>query len=262
MAVDRHQDEQRLRRRHDAADRMDRELLHDAVDRRGQQLQLGALLGLDQVLRQAGRLLFGLAELVEQGAAIFGLGLRARLDERRDRRLGFAVAALLDGELLLLLDQLLQRLEDTAASSRVPCRSSVLRTSTRCWTTGISRLELGDRRAEVARSASFCCLLAVERARAWPGVRRSGSAGTGAASRPAPGWRLRRMERGQRIGISASAARNRATSSCAATRSLLQMVALGRVHGRIELDQDVAGLDASGRRGRGSRGRPRSRRAG
>ena len=36
LAVERHHHEQRLRRRHDAAHRMHRELLHDAVDRRGQ----------------------------------------------------------------------------------------------------------------------------------------------------------------------------------------------------------------------------------
>ena len=74
-------------------------------------LQPGPLLGLDQILRQAGRLLLGLGEVVEQRAAILGLGLGARLVHRGDRRLGFVQAALLDDELLLLLDQLLERLE-------------------------------------------------------------------------------------------------------------------------------------------------------
>ena len=72
LAVDRHQHEQRLRRRHDAADGVDGELLHDAVDRRGQQLQLGPLLGLDQVLDQTRHLAIGLGEFAEARAPVFG----------------------------------------------------------------------------------------------------------------------------------------------------------------------------------------------
>ena len=44
--------QQCLRRRDHAADGVDGELLHHAVDRRRQRLQLGLLLGLDQVLGQ------------------------------------------------------------------------------------------------------------------------------------------------------------------------------------------------------------------
>ena len=66
LAVGRHHDQQRLRRRHDAADGVHGELLHDAVDRGGQLLQLGALLGLDQVLREPVRLLLGLGEFVRE----------------------------------------------------------------------------------------------------------------------------------------------------------------------------------------------------
>ena len=65
-AVARHDHQQGLRRRDDAADRVDRELLHHAVDRGGQLLQPGLLLGLDQVLGQPVRLLLGLGELVGQ----------------------------------------------------------------------------------------------------------------------------------------------------------------------------------------------------
>jgi hypothetical protein len=43
---------------------VDRELLHHAVDGSGQQLKPGPLLGLDQVLGQAVRLLLGLGEVV------------------------------------------------------------------------------------------------------------------------------------------------------------------------------------------------------
>ena len=82
LAVARHDHQQRLRRRDDAADRVDRELLHDAVDRSGQQLKLGLLLGLDQVLGEPARLLLGLGEFVGERAPIFGLGLGARFVNR------------------------------------------------------------------------------------------------------------------------------------------------------------------------------------
>ena len=110
-AVARHHDQQGLRRRDHAADRVDRELLHHAVDRRRQALQPGLLLGLDQFLGEPARLLLGLGEFVGQRVPVFGRGLVARLADRRHRRLGFLQMALLDGELLLLLDQQLQRLE-------------------------------------------------------------------------------------------------------------------------------------------------------
>ena len=81
------------------------------------------------------------------------------------------------------------------------------------------------------------------------------------ASRPGR-RRIGRRPEGDRIVLGrASAARSRATSSSAATRSLFCRPCRLR-HGRIELDQDVAGLDASARRGRGSRARRRSRTAG
>ncbi len=90
---------------------MDRELLHHAVHRRRQKLKPGLLLGLDQLLGEADRLLLRLGELVGQGAPVFGLRLAARLAKRGDRRFRFLQMALLDAELLLLLDQQLQRLQ-------------------------------------------------------------------------------------------------------------------------------------------------------
>ena len=60
MAVLRHNDEQCLRRGDDAADGMDRKLLHDAVDGRDEQLKFGSLLRLDKVLRQSCGLPLGL----------------------------------------------------------------------------------------------------------------------------------------------------------------------------------------------------------
>ena len=63
-AVARYDHQQGLRRRDDAADGVDRELLHHAVDGSGQELKLGLLLGLDQVLSQPVGLLLGLDEFV------------------------------------------------------------------------------------------------------------------------------------------------------------------------------------------------------
>ena len=56
--------QQGLRRRDNAADRMDCELLHHTIHGSGQLLKPGLLLGLDQVLGQPVRLLPGLGEFV------------------------------------------------------------------------------------------------------------------------------------------------------------------------------------------------------
>jgi hypothetical protein len=56
-AVARHQDQQGLRGCDDAADRVDRQLLHHAVHGRRQPLKPGLLLGLDQFLGEPARLL-------------------------------------------------------------------------------------------------------------------------------------------------------------------------------------------------------------
>ena len=63
-AVARHDHEQRLRRRDNAANRVNGELLHHAVDRRGEQLKPGLLFSLDQILRESACLLLGLGEVV------------------------------------------------------------------------------------------------------------------------------------------------------------------------------------------------------
>ena len=65
-------DEQRLRRRHDAADGVDGELLHRPVDRRGQELQAGLARRLDQILREPGGLGLGLDEFVRHRAPELG----------------------------------------------------------------------------------------------------------------------------------------------------------------------------------------------
>src|SRR6267142_5610759 len=55
---------ERLSRRHHASHCMNGELLHDAVDRRGQMLKFRALVCLDHLLRSACSLLLGLCERV------------------------------------------------------------------------------------------------------------------------------------------------------------------------------------------------------
>ena len=90
---------------------MDRELLHHAIDRSGQLLKPGPLLGLDQVLRQSARLLFGLGEFIGKRMPVFRRSLAARLADRGDGRFGLVQMALLDIQFLLLLDQELDHLE-------------------------------------------------------------------------------------------------------------------------------------------------------
>src|ERR1700737_326397 len=89
LALLRHQHQQSLRRGDHAADGMDGELLHHSIHRRGQRLELGALLDLGHVLHETGRLCLDLVELVEQGAAEFRDGLRVGLDDCGDGRFGF-----------------------------------------------------------------------------------------------------------------------------------------------------------------------------
>ena len=107
MAVERHDHGERLRRGHHAPDCVHRKLLHHAVDRRGERLELGSLLGLDHVLGKAGGLLFGLGQLVKTGAAILRRSLGAGFGQRGNRGVGFAVVALLNQEFLLLGDEIL-----------------------------------------------------------------------------------------------------------------------------------------------------------
>ena len=53
----------------------------------------------------------GLVELIEQGAAEFRNGLRASLRDRRHGRFQFLQPALLHAEILLLLEQKLERFQ-------------------------------------------------------------------------------------------------------------------------------------------------------
>ena len=96
-----------LGRGDDAADGVDRQLLHDAVDRCGQGLEPRPLLGLDQLLGEVVRLLLRLGELAEPGAAKLRLGLAPLFADHGERRLGLGQALLLHDQLLLALNHLL-----------------------------------------------------------------------------------------------------------------------------------------------------------
>jgi hypothetical protein len=133
-----------LRRRHDAADRVDRKLLHHAVDGSGEKLQPGPLLGLDQVLGKPVRLLLGLGELVGERVPIFGDRLAARLAYRGHGSLRFVQMALLDAELLLLLDQLLEGLEIGELRAYLPVHKRLAHVHSRLDDRD-QRLELMDR---------------------------------------------------------------------------------------------------------------------
>ena len=63
LAIGGHHDQQRLRRRDNAPDGVDGQLLHHAVNRRSQGLEFGPLLGLDQVFTEARDLAFGLHQV-------------------------------------------------------------------------------------------------------------------------------------------------------------------------------------------------------
>ena len=76
--IGRHDDGQLLRRRHHAADGMNRELLDHAVDRRGQDLKLGSLLGLCEIAAETGGFALRFCKLAEQRAMKFGHRLRTR----------------------------------------------------------------------------------------------------------------------------------------------------------------------------------------
>ena len=71
IGVERHDDGEHLGRRNDASYRVDGQLLHDAVDRRGKNLLPGLLLPLDDVLGKPRGSLFGLCEIVVERAAVF-----------------------------------------------------------------------------------------------------------------------------------------------------------------------------------------------
>ena len=248
MAVRRHDDEQRLRRRHHAADGVDGELLHGAVDRRGQHLQPGLLLRLDQILAQCPAALRS-ASTSSLEAACADIPPRSARGSRviaANAASALLESALLDFELLLLLDQRLQHFAGSWPSIRSRGRSRVWRISTRCWSTGRTGFQLADRRRD---GVAFGLLLrpSGDRARrAWRAARRCWSrrnccwvATISAVLAPA-----RRMELRERIaGRSQRGAQPRHVELGGMITSLCRCSLSARVDGRIEFDQHLAGLD-------------------
>src|SRR6266568_930685 len=100
-------DGEHLRRRYYASHRVNRELLHDAVDRRSQMLKFRAPLRLDYFLRSARRLLLSFRKCVIGGTPILRGGPFFRFLQQGNGRVGFAQPALLQDEILLKADQLL-----------------------------------------------------------------------------------------------------------------------------------------------------------
>ena len=121
-----------------------------------QHLKPGLLFGLDQVLGQPADLLLGVGEFVRQRMPEFGDRLPAGLANGSCRCLRFLQMALLNVELLLLLDQQLQRFEIGDLRAHISSFSiNDRRMSTRCWTTGIIASSLWMVAPDVACSASF-----------------------------------------------------------------------------------------------------------
>ena len=234
--------QQGLRRRDHAADRVDGELLHHAVDGSGQSLQRGLALGLDQVLRQPVYLLLGFGEFVRQAAPVFGHGLAARLADRRHRRLRFTLAALLNAEFFLLLDQQLQDLEIGDLRAQLPFHQRLADID--------ALLDHRDRRLELVDGRPgggvFGLLLRLLPRQGCDLGAMLGDLvlqqltlgadqyGIGARGRD----EVRRMvvtdrkRRAQPRGV-----------ELLGEQIILEVVAFGGVDGRIELDQDVAGLN-------------------
>ena len=218
------------------------ELLHHAVDRRRQKLQPGLLLGLDQLLGEPDRLLLRLGELVGQGAPVFGLRLAARLADRGNRRFRLLQMALLDAELLLLLDQQLQRLQIGDPRAQVllhqhPAHVDALLDDRD------HRLELVDGGRRRGLLGFLLRLLTVDR----------GDLGAVLADLVQQELALHGDQGGVRVGgrreigqgiVSAGQRRAQPRDiELLGQKIAAQVIAVGRVDGRIELDQHIAGLD-------------------
>ena len=120
---------------------------------------------------------------------------------------------------------------------------SVLRMSTRCWTTGMGASSLWIVAPMVSRSACFCAAWRASAATLarcsviWLQELTLGADQHRVGTRRAERSRRRVIAGGQR------GAQPRDVELLG-NEIVAQMIALGGVHGRIELDQDIAGLDA------------------
>jgi hypothetical protein len=241
MALARNHHGERLSRRNHASHRMNGELLHDAIDRRGQMLEFRAPLCLDHVLRSARSLLLGFRECVIGRAPILRGGLFPRLLQQSDGRIGFAQPALLQDEILLKADEILKLGE--IGDLRSQCLvEEILANVDPLLQHRYRRLELPDARRSGRPFRFLLILLALDLGEL--GVLFGALAdqkltmhldlrGACALRRPEGGKRILRERRAQPRDVESG-------------RKEIAPLALlvGFRHRRVELDQNVASLDA------------------
>ena len=145
MAVGRNDHCEHLRRRDDATDRVHGQLLHHAIDRCRQHLQLRSSFRFDHVLGKARRLLFGFGQLVEERATVLRFDLSPCFDQHGNRGIGLVQLALLHQEVLLMADKvlILGEIAELRAEPLVVKIFANINTLLQC---GSCRLELADGR--------------------------------------------------------------------------------------------------------------------
>src|SRR6185437_4583073 len=213
--------------------------LHNAVDRGGDELKRAASIGLDDILSQAGRLLLGLCQIVEQCAAIFGIGLIARLCDRCDGRIRLAEATFLNFELLLLLDKGLKRLQIEYLGAGL----MLIEGLTDLGLLLEQRNELGDLSDGSGAGGALSLLLrllAIEgrELRAMLGRLVQEKAALRRDQRCARA--LRRLETGQRIGTVCQRCAQSCDIELCGDEVPVKMLPLGVADRRIELNEEIA----------------------
>ena len=195
-----------------------------------------------EILGEAAGLLLGLGEFVGQCVSIFGCSLAARFTNGGRSCFRLAQMTFLDGEILLLLDQLLKGLKIGEFRAQFLFHERLtdvdaLLDDRNC------RLQLMNRGSDRALLGFLLRLLPGERgdlgAVLGHLVEQQLALGTDQCLVRA----RRRREFGRRI-ISAG---ERRTQPCdielLGEKVIVQVITFRRIHGRIELDQHVAGLD-------------------
>jgi hypothetical protein len=108
IGVERYHGCECLSRRNDPSDRVHRQLLHHAVNRCGENLQLRLLFSLDRVLGETRGPLFGFREIIVERAAVLRFQFEPGLSESGRRGLGLAQLAPLNKDVMLLADKVLK----------------------------------------------------------------------------------------------------------------------------------------------------------
>jgi hypothetical protein len=118
-------------------------------------LKLGSFLGFYDILSETASFLFGLCQIVEQGAAVLRLNLCPGFGECCDRCIRFAVTALLNEKVLLRANKVLELGEVLEFRTKFLV-SEVLANIDALLLQWNGCIKLSDRAVMVARSASFC----------------------------------------------------------------------------------------------------------